>query len=108
MTGVQTCALPIFQKYKDTNIIIEGHTDSRGEEKYNQKLSEQRAKSVADALSNLGVKNIRIKEIGYGENQPVADNSSDEGRQLNRRVEVAIFANEDLKDAAEKGEIDIK
>lgn len=97
-----------LQKYKDTNIIIEGHTDSRGEEKYNQKLSEQRAKSVADALSNLGVKNIRIKEIGYGENQPVADNSSDEGRQLNRRVEVAIFANEDLKDAAEKGEIDIK
>ena len=97
-----------LSKYDDTNIIIEGHTDSRGDEQYNQKLSERRAKAVSNALSNLGIRKIRIKEIGYGENQPVADNSTDEGRQQNRRVEVAIFANEDLKKAAENGELVIE
>jgi outer membrane protein OmpA-like peptidoglycan-associated protein len=97
-----------LKKYEDTNILVEGHTDSQGPENYNQKLSEERAKSVADALTNLGIRNIRIKEIGYGENQPVADNSTSEGRQQNRRVEVAIFANEQLKKAAEKGDIEIQ
>jgi outer membrane protein OmpA-like peptidoglycan-associated protein len=98
----------ILQKYEDTNILIEGHTDSRGAENYNQRLSERRAKSVANALSKLGVRNVRIKEIGYGQNQPVADNSTEEGRQLNRRVEVAIFANENLKKAAENGDLEIQ
>jgi outer membrane protein OmpA-like peptidoglycan-associated protein len=97
-----------LKKYEDTNILVEGHTDSQGPEKYNQKLSEERARAVADALTGLGIRNIRIKEIGYGENQPVADNSTSEGRQQNRRVEVAIFANENLKKAAEKGDIDIQ
>src|SRR5690554_2098309 len=94
-------------KYEDTNILIEGHTDSRGDEQYNQKLSERRARAVSKALSDLGIRNIRMKEIGYGENQPVADNESDDGRRQNRRVEVAIFANEDLKKAAEEGDLDI-
>ncbi|HZH71739.1 MAG TPA: OmpA family protein [Mariniphaga sp.] len=96
-----------LNKYEDTNILIEGHTDSRGDEQYNQKLSERRARSVSKALSDLGIRNIRMKEIGYGENQPVADNESDDGRRQNRRVEVAIFANEDLKKAAEEGDLDI-
>lgn len=95
-------------KYEDTNIIIEGHTDSQGDEQYNQKLSERRADAVSKELSRLGVKNLRMKQIGYGENQPVADNATQEGRSQNRRVEVAIFANEDLKKAAEKGDIAIK
>lgn len=95
----------VLQKYEDTNILIEGHTDSRGDEKYNQKLSEERARAVSRELSQLGVRNARIKQIGYGENQPVADNETDEGRQQNRRVEVAIFANEDLKKAAEDGDL---
>jgi outer membrane protein OmpA-like peptidoglycan-associated protein len=95
----------ILQKYEDTNILIEGHTDSRGEERYNQNLSESRAKAVANELSQHGIKNARVKQIGYGENQPVADNETEEGRQLNRRVEVAIFANEDLKKAAEDGDL---
>ena len=97
-----------LKKYEDTNILIEGHTDSQGNEQYNQKLSEQRAESVAKSLSQLGIRNIRMKEIGYGENQPVADNSTEQGRQQNRRVEVAIFANDDLKEAAEKGDINIQ
>lgn len=97
-----------LKKYEDTNILIEGHTDSKGAEDYNQDLSEKRAKSVADALANLGVRNVRMEEIGYGENQPIADNETDAGRQQNRRVEVAIFANDDLKEAAEKGDIEIQ
>ncbi len=97
-----------LKKYEDTNILIEGHTDSRGDEKYNQRLSERRAKSVTDELKKLGIRNVRINEIGYGEEQPVADNSTEEGRRLNRRVEVAIFANEDLKEAAENGDINIQ
>ncbi len=97
-----------LEKYEDTNILIEGHTDSKGSDKYNQNLSEERAESVAQSLTDLGIRNIRIKEIGYGENQPVADNSTDQGRQQNRRVEVAIFANDELKEAAEEGDIDIQ
>lgn len=94
-------------KYEDTNILIEGHTDSRGDEQYNQKLSERRARAVSKALGDLGIRNVRMKEIGYGENQPIADNESDDGRSQNRRVEVAIFANEDLKKAAEEGDLEI-
>lgn len=97
-----------LKEYEDTNILIEGHTDSKGSDKYNQNLSEERAESVAEALAELGIRNVRINEIGYGENQPVADNSTDEGRQQNRRVEVAIFANEELKEAAEEGDINIQ
>ncbi len=97
-----------LKKYEDTNILIEGHTDSQGSDQYNQNLSEERAESVAEALTKLGIRNIRINEIGYGEEQPVADNSTAEGRQQNRRVEVAIFANEELKEAAEEGDINIQ
>ena len=94
-----------LKKYEDTNILIEGHTDSKGSDAYNKDLSEKRASSVADMLASLGVKDARITEVGYGENQPVADNSTDEGRRLNRRVEVAIFANEELKEAAQEGDL---
>lgn len=97
-----------LSKYEDTNVLIEGHTDNQGDEQYNQKLSERRAEAVSKELSRLGVKNVRMKQIGYGENQPVADNTTDDGRSQNRRVEVAIFANEDLKKAAEEGDIAIK
>lgn len=95
-----------LKKYDDTNILIEGHTDNVGSDSYNQQLSEERAASVDDKLKTLGVNGVRITEVGYGEQQPVADNSTDEGRRLNRRVEVAIFANEELKEAAKEGEID--
>ncbi len=90
-----------LNKYQDTNILIEGHTDKSGTEKYNMKLSEKRAKSVATFLEQLNVANSRITTNGYGELQPISEND-----QANRRVEVAIFANEKMKKAAEKGELD--
>ncbi|MFW6371584.1 MAG: OmpA family protein [Bacteroidota bacterium] len=97
-----------LKEYEETIILIEGHTDSRGPEEYNRELSEERAEAVANTLAKLGVREVRLKEVGYGENQPIADNSTAQGRQQNRRVEVAIFANDELKEAAEEGDIDIQ
>jgi outer membrane protein OmpA-like peptidoglycan-associated protein len=92
----------ILAKYEDTDILLEGHTDSSGADDYNQALSERRAVAVKAFLVMHGVTGARMTTIGYGETQPVADNETVEGRQANRRVEVAIMANEDLKKAAEK------
>ncbi|MBN1985997.1 MAG: OmpA family protein [Prolixibacteraceae bacterium] len=92
-------------KYDDTEIIIEGHTDNKGTEEYNQDLSERRSASVSDLLTSMGVASSRISEVGYGEQMPVADNATEAGRTLNRRVEVAIFANEKLKRAARRGDL---
>lgn len=94
-----------LKKYDETKIIIEGHTDSMGSEDYNKKLSDERARSVSDQLKVLGVAAARISEVGYGEEMPIADNSTDTGRSMNRRVEVAIFANNKLKRAAERGDL---
>jgi outer membrane protein OmpA-like peptidoglycan-associated protein len=95
----------ILSKYADTNILLEGHTDSTGSEEYNLDLSRLRAQSVANELSTNGVNASRFTIMGYGESQPIAENSSAEGRALNRRVEVAIYANDKLKKvAAEKAE----
>lgn len=94
-----------LQKYDDTNILIEGHTDASGTDKHNQKLSESRANSVKSFLLGQSIASQRMSAIGYGEDQPLADNTTEAGRQQNRRVEVAIFANEKMKKAAEKGEL---
>lgn len=107
-TNIQDLAR-VLQKYEDTEILIEGHTDNTGTDDYNQTLSEKRAKSVANYLSGLGVARTRVTTAGYGETQPVADNSSSMGQSQNRRVELAIMANKKLKKAAEKGDIgDVK
>jgi outer membrane protein OmpA-like peptidoglycan-associated protein len=90
----------ILGKYEDTDIIVEGHTDSTGAENMNQKLSEDRAGSVSRQLSSQGVSHRRVITQGFGETKPVADNGSGFGRAANRRVEVAIFANDKLKKAA--------
>lgn len=92
----------ILVKYGDTDILLEGHTDSTGDENYNQALSERRAAAVKAFLVMHGVKGVRMTTMGYGESQPIADNETVEGRQANRRVEVAIMANEELKRAAEE------
>jgi len=96
----------ILKKYEDTNILFAGHTDNTGSEEYNQQLSEKRAKSVAEYTSFVGVNANRMTIIGYGETQPVATNETPEGRQQNRRVEIAIYANDELKQAAKNGELD--
>lgn len=93
-----------LNKYEDTNILIEGHTDNTGSDDHNQKLSQERAKAVAAFLGAQNVKDSRITTTGYGETQPVADNNSESGRDQNRRVEVAIFANKKMKKWAEKNE----
>jgi outer membrane protein OmpA-like peptidoglycan-associated protein len=94
-----------LKKYDDTNILVEGHTDATGEDSYNKKLSDKRAESVENYLVTNGVSDNRITTKGYGETQPVADNNTDSGRQQNRRVEVAIYANKDMKKLAEKGQL---
>ncbi len=81
-------ALKENQKIK---VRIEGHTDSVGRDKYNLKLSDQRAKSVRDFMIKQGITPDRLVAIGYGEERPIADNSTEEGRDMNRRVEFNII-----------------
>jgi outer membrane protein OmpA-like peptidoglycan-associated protein len=77
-------------QYPDSLIDVYGHTDSTGSSPYNQTLSENRARAVADYLASRGVTNARIRSQGYGETQPVASNATEEGRSANRRVEIKI------------------
>jgi outer membrane protein OmpA-like peptidoglycan-associated protein len=95
----------VLNKYADTNILIEGHTDNTGGVDYNQTLSENRAGSVSNYLKMQNVLGNRISTVGYGETQPVGDNSTSAGKAQNRRVEVAIYANDKLKRAAKRGDI---
>ena len=92
----------ILNKYPDTNILIEGHTDATGTNEHNLELSRNRASSVSNYLAGLGVDPSRFTAMGYGESQPIATNDTDAGRQQNRRVELAIMANDKLKKAAEQ------
>ena len=84
-------------KYPGSNLLIVGHTDSRGDSTYNQGLSERRANAAAAYLESQGVAHERMRTTGRGESEPVASNDTDAGRQQNRRVEVAIYANDALK-----------
>lgn len=94
-----------LNKYADTDILIEGHTDSSGPDEHNMKLSKQRAESVSRFLIGKGVRAGRMTTVGYGEAQPIADNGTAEGMSQNRRVEVAIYANKKMQKAAERGEL---
>lgn len=85
-----------LDKNPDTNVRIVGHTDNTGSVDYNQTLSEKRAKSVYDYLSEQGVSTKRMVYEGKGIHQPIADNSTAEGRSSNRRVEILIMANEKM------------
>ena len=80
----------VLNQYPDTSIQIAGHTDSTGSEQTNQNLSENRADNVKNALVGQGVHPNRISTLGFGESAPVADNSTEAGRQLNRRVVITI------------------
>lgn len=78
--------------YPEIKIELGGHTDAKGSDEYNQSLSERRAASVVAYLKGRGITNDRMSSAGYGESQPVADNETDEGRELNRRVELKVTA----------------
>ena len=95
----------ILQKYPDTNVLVEGHTDNTGSDAINQPLSERRAQAVASSTIAKGVSSSRVTTQGYGSTQPVGDNTTTEGKQANRRVEIAIYANEKMKKAAEAGRL---
>jgi outer membrane protein OmpA-like peptidoglycan-associated protein len=82
-----------LQKNPGTKVIIEGHTDSRGSDEYNQELSQRRAQAVSDALASRGVDRGRVEPVGRGKALPVASNATAVGQQQNRRVEI-IFSDE--------------
>ena len=83
-----------FEKYPNTRIMIVGHTDTQGGTDRNQSLSERRAQSLASFLEQVGVNRGRMTTIGRGDAEPIATNDTDAGRQWNRRLEIAIYADE--------------
>ncbi|MBR5151469.1 MAG: OmpA family protein [Elusimicrobiaceae bacterium] len=88
----------VLKKYPKNRIVVQGYTDSTGSEEYNKTLSTQRAQAVYNYLLANGLKTLSITYVGYGEANPVASNDTEEGRAQNRRVVLAITANEkDLK-----------
>lgn len=92
----------ILQKYPDTDIEIQGHTDNKGSDSYNQGLSEKRAQTVSNYLASKGIRNSRMKTKGFGESVPKYSNDSENGRAQNRRVEFLISANEKMKEEARR------
>jgi len=95
----------VFVKYPETNILIEGHTDDTGTPEYNMELSRKRAYSVSEYLQAKGVAASRMNVKWYGESQPKVPNTTDANRTMNRRVEVAITANEQMKQEAKDGKL---
>ena len=85
-----------------TEILIVGHTDSTGRDAYNQTLSERRARAAADYLGGQGIARGRLRTDGRGEMEPIASNDDESGRQRNRRVEVAIYADEQWREEAKR------
>jgi outer membrane protein OmpA-like peptidoglycan-associated protein len=90
-------AAEVFKKYDDTNILVEGHTDDTGAEAYNMDLSRRRAASVVEFLEAQGVSSTRLQTEAFGESQPKYPNDSEEHRSQNRRVELGIYANDEMK-----------
>lgn len=91
-----------LKEYPDTDLLIVGHTDNVGSNAFNQKLSQKRSASVSDYLSDLGIRNSRLETKGKGETQPIVTNDTDDNRAQNRRVEIAIYANDAMKSQAKK------
>jgi outer membrane protein OmpA-like peptidoglycan-associated protein len=98
-------AAEVFVKYPETNIVIEGHTDDSGSDQINMTLSEKRAKAVGAYMVSKGVAASRLTEKWYGESQPKYTNDTEENKQKNRRVELAITANEEMQQEAKDGKL---
>lgn len=86
-----------LQKYPRTNVLLVGHTDAAGSDAYNEGLSQRRASTAASFLRSQRVSGSRVEATGRGEMEPVSSNDTEYGRQQNRRVEVAIYANDDFR-----------
>ena len=86
-----------LEKYPNTDLMIVGHTDATGPDSYNMTLSERRAAAASNYLAAQGVSRERLRSTGRGETEPLVSNDTEADRQKNRRVEVAIYANEQLK-----------
>jgi outer membrane protein OmpA-like peptidoglycan-associated protein len=86
-----------LQKYPRTNVLLVGHTDAVGSDMYNEGLSQRRASTAASFLRSQGVPGSRVEATGRGEIEPVSSNDTEDGRQQNRRVEVAIYANDEFR-----------
>ncbi|MCF4101593.1 OmpA family protein [Gillisia sp. M10.2A] len=92
----------IFKEYPNTDILVEGHTDDTGSDSYNLTLSKNRAQAVTNYMVSQGIVKGRFDTKWYGETQPKYDNTTPDGRAKNRRVELAIVANEKLKEEAKQ------
>ena len=92
----------VLKKFNKTVVDVTGHTDNTGSTAHNQDLSQRRAVAVATILANQGVDQRRFYIEGKGESDPIASNANEAGRSQNRRVEVAIYASEELRDQARR------
>jgi OOP family OmpA-OmpF porin len=86
-------AVKVLNEFPSVKLSVEGHTDSVGSDKYNQGLSERRAKSVVDYLVKAGIDASRLTAVGYGKTRPVASNDTADGRAMNRRVDLVVSDN---------------
>jgi outer membrane protein OmpA-like peptidoglycan-associated protein len=86
-----------LEEYEGTDVLVVGHTDSTGDAAYNQGLSERRADAARMFLLGAGLPGERVTAMGRGEEEPVTSNDTEMGRQANRRVEIAIFASEEMQ-----------
>jgi len=100
-TNLQQLARSL-DKYPNTELLIVGHTDAKGSDTYNQTLSERRAAAAASFLANQGVTSARVHTQGLGESEPVSSNDTELGQQKNRRVEVAIYANQAYRNKVQR------
>jgi outer membrane protein OmpA-like peptidoglycan-associated protein len=91
-----------LDQYPNNDLLIVGHTDATGTDSYNQALSERRANAAASYLRSQGVAAGRLRTSGRGEAEPIATNDTEAGQQANRRVEIAIYANEEARKNAGK------
>jgi outer membrane protein OmpA-like peptidoglycan-associated protein len=100
-TNIENLAISL-KNNPDTDILIVGHTDASGTDEYNLKLSERRATSVKSLIESKGILSSRLSTEGRGESEAIADNETEAGRALNRRVEIVIVANEKMKAEAKQ------
>lgn len=102
-TNIENLAKSL-QNNPETDILILGHTDATGTENYNMKLSERRAAAVKSYIIGQGISSTRLSTQGRGEMEAIADNETEDGRALNRRVEIVIVANDKLKAEAKQAQ----